>query len=161
VTRLTVDQPSGVMPNGKRRPNDVIGSLRGRVRRAPTAVQERATGLVLALEDTRGIDESIRTLIVSRIPKDMPDELIARMSLVTMRVGDGLRDDLYDLFTIYLNAAIAAERRKGPPEYRCVRCADGIRGNRQVPGEGWLCRTCIEARERVLAGASNITERGD
>lgn len=143
---------TGHSTSGKRRPNDVIGSLRWRVKRAPKAVQTHGLWLVAVLEGTRGVDDAIRQLVISRLPADMSDELKARLAVVLMCAGNCLRDDLYDLFLIYLDAAIASERKLGPPEYRCVRCTgEPHRGARQVPGVGWLCNSHLDELERSNA----------
>lgn len=107
------------MANGQPRPSDLAGSLRGRAKGASQAVRQRAAGLASVIEETRGIDDSLRKLIVSGIPDDMPPELVARLAVVWMRSGNGLRDDLHDLFSIYLDAAIAAERKSAATSVCC------------------------------------------
>lgn len=144
--------PADVSPGGPGGEN-VVYTLVSRLRsgefvgRYPE-LGRRCGRMVRVLEATHHASDQLRRQARALLPADISPTLMPAAERAIESAGESLRGHLCQVFSDEMSRAVAAERARDVAQYDCVKCANGTKGNRMVPGEGWLCRSHIEARER-------------
>lgn len=98
-------------------PVDVISAMRMRGAYACRAeVRFRAFAFADALTKTRNQDDRMRGIVLSGLPRDFPDGLTAELAIVLARSGHNLRDELFQVYSRYLDSlADPRDTPRNPP----------------------------------------------
>lgn len=107
----------------------------------------RCRHLVRVIESTHQASDRLRREARTVLPVEVSPTLVPRVEAVIDRAGEDLRKQLFEVFSDELDQAVAAEQARDAAQYDCVRCGDGTKGRRSVPGLGWLCGAHIDAVE--------------
>lgn len=108
----------------------------------------RCRHLVRVIESTHQASDRLRREARAVLPAEVSPSLVPRVEEVIDQAAEDLRKRLFEVFSDELDQAVAAERARDAAQYDCVRCGNGTKGRRSVPGVGWLCGAHIEAAER-------------